>query len=116
MSTQFRSRSTQSGSLQIQIVLILAACIAGFAAGVKWHVGQDAIRESRRLEELNRQILMRHERQNKASAGHEADKERIRVQYITITKEVERIVEKPFYRDACLDDDGLRVLRSAITE
>jgi hypothetical protein len=43
--------------------------------------------------------------------GHEADKDKLRTEFLTITQTVEKIVEKPVYRDMCLDDcDGLRAL------
>ena len=38
-----------------------------------------------------------------------------RVEFRTITKEVEKIVEKPVYRDVCLDADGLRAVNAALT-
>lgn len=47
---------------------------------------------------------------------HEQFKEKERIRYVTITKNVDRIVKEPFYLtpDQCLDDDGLRELREAI--
>ena len=33
----------------------------------------------------------------------------------TITVEVDRIIDRPVYRDRCFDDDGLRALTSAVT-
>lgn len=38
----------------------------------------------------------------------------IDVQYRTIVKTVDRIVEKPVYGNVCLDDDGLRAANSAL--
>lgn len=49
-----------------------------------------------------------------ASANHEGFKEKERVVYQTITETVDRIVERPVYRAACFDDDGLRQLNAAI--
>jgi hypothetical protein len=51
---------------------------------------------------------------DKAAEGFERDRVEIRTKFVTITQEVERVVEKPFYRDACFDDDGLRQLSAAI--
>lgn len=36
------------------------------------------------------------------------------VQYATITKTVDRIVDRPVYRDVCLDADGLRNINAAL--
>lgn len=41
-----------------------------------------------------------------------ADREII---YRTITKQVDRIVDRPIYRTDCIDDDGLRSINEAIT-
>ena len=35
--------------------------------------------------------------------------------YRTITKTVDRIVDRPVYRSDCLDDDGLRIANEALT-
>ena len=41
-----------------------------------------------------------------------ADREII---YRTITKTVDRIVDRPVYRSDCIDDDGLRIANEALT-
>lgn len=101
-------------SLAIQLVLAALIFAAGAAGGIKWHAGQDAIKENARLQEIDRQRRQDEKRVDSAAAGHEADKGAIRTQWLTITEEVERVVEKPIYRDVCLDVDGLRVLSDAI--
>lgn len=101
-------------SLAAKLILLLVVAVGGFATGVKWHAGQDAIAEQAR--QLNQRAAERLRRQNSntAAAVHEADKVEIRTVFKTITEEVERVVEKPVYRDVCLDADGLRVIQSAI--
>lgn len=37
------------------------------------------------------------------------------VVYRTITKEVDKLVERPVYRNVCLDDDGLQRINEALT-
>lgn len=51
-----------------------------------------------------------------ASQAHEETKVVIETKFKTITKEVERVVNKIEYRNAaaCLDDDGLRVANESI--
>jgi hypothetical protein len=52
---------------------------------------------------------------NKAAGGHEQDKVRINTEFVTIEKEVERVVNQIEYRDrACLDADSLELLNRAI--
>jgi len=50
------------------------------------------------------------------SKALEEEKQNIKVKYVTIEKEVERIVDRPIYLRACFDDDGLRLANSALTK
>lgn len=90
-------------------------CAAVGAAGAwqtqEWRYGA---KEAARLEAIERDRRFAEKRVDVAAGGHEADKSELRTEFVEIVKEVERVVEKPVYRDACLDDDGLRVLRAAI--
>lgn len=96
---------------------LAAALIAGaLAAGGAWRV-QDwryGAKEAARLEEVARDRMRAEKNIDVAATGYEKDKARIRTEFITITEEVERVIEKPVYRDVCLDADGLRVLSDAI--
>lgn len=94
---------------------LLAACLAaGFGAGWQvqaWRWGSaDAERLAAQVQQAQQQAVQ----VDVAASSNEATKERIRVQFQTIYRDVDRVVEKPVYRDVCLDDDGMRVLRSAI--
>ena len=110
-------------SIAAKMVLLLAclmaglAClVSGFGAGVRWHAGQDAIKEQAR--EVNQRATERLRRQNSntAAIAHEADKIVIKKEFVPITQEVEKIVTQIEYRDrACLDPAGLRVIQSAIS-
>ena len=55
----------------IQIVLAIGIFVAGGAAGIKWHAGQDAIAENQRLEQVRIQ-----------AAAHRADERRQSTQVI----------------------------------
>jgi len=102
-------------NLQAMAIALIVTLAAGFAAGWKvqgwrWAASdRDAIEMARvREEQLRAEV-------DKASAGHEADRAKLRTEFRTIFQEVERVVEKPVYRDReCLDDAGLGVLRNAI--
>lgn len=92
----------------------LGAVVAGSTA---WQV-QDwrfGAKEGERLQAVREQAARNERVADKGAAAHEADRARIRKEFITITQEVERVVEKPVYRNVCLDDDGLRILERAIT-
>jgi hypothetical protein len=96
-----------------QLVAALAIFAGGIAAGIKWQIGvvatRDLAAQQAALKERARQL----DRIDVAATGHERDKAQIRTEFLTITQEVERVVQKPFYRDECFDDDGLQQLRAA---
>jgi hypothetical protein len=102
-------------SIAAKMVLLLACLVAGFASGVKWHAGQDAIKAQ--AAQVNQRATERLRRQNSntAATAHEADKVQIRTEFVPITKEVERVVTQIEYRDrACLTADGLHAINAAI--
>lgn len=49
-----------------------------------------------------------------ASEGYENDRSKTITKYRTIEVEVEKIVDRPVYRNSCFDDSGLRILQQAI--
>lgn len=49
----------------------------------------------------------------KASEDYEQSKETERVKTETITRTVQKIVERPIYINTCLDDDGVRLINEA---
>ena len=91
--------------------LILAA--AGFFGGWQvrdWQAGAD---DAERLRANAAAEIRRADAIDGAAAGFEQQKERIRVQTLTVTRDVERIVDRPVYLNQCLDDDGLRAVAAA---
>ncbi|WP_171500305.1 hypothetical protein [Acinetobacter guillouiae] len=53
---------------------------------------------------------------NKVSADYEQLKSEQRVKVETATREVQKIIERPVYQSVCIDDDGLRIINSLITD
>ena len=98
-----------------KLAIAIALLLAGFMAGVKFHVGITAQRDRDTQEAQAKETFRRLERGDQAAVAHEADKAKIRTEFLTITQEVERVVEKPVYRDVCFDDDGLRLIGAAIS-
>lgn len=50
---------------------------------------------------------------NQAGEEYEESKEVERVKTETITREVQKIVERPVYINTCIDDDGVRLINEA---
>jgi len=103
------------GDVYVYVAIALAAAIASGTA--VWNV-QNWRFDSQRLaaaEQVREVEKFRRQAANKGATAHEADKVRIRTEFVPITKEVEKIVERPVYKNICLDADGLAVLQQAIS-
>ncbi len=51
---------------------------------------------------------------NQASEDYEELKSEQRVKTETVTREVQKIIERPIYQQHCIDDDGLSAINSLI--
>ena len=54
------------------------------------------------------------QRTSTAVQQHAKVKTETEIRYVTVTREVEKLVERPVYLERCMDDDGLRVLNGQI--
>ena len=52
---------------------------------------------------------------NQVSADYEQVKSEQRIKVETVTREVQKIIERPVYNNVCLDDDGVSAINSLIT-
>ena len=52
---------------------------------------------------------------NQVSADYEATKSEQRVQVETVTREVQKIIDRPVYLNHCFDDSGVSAINSLIT-
>ena len=53
---------------------------------------------------------------NKVNADYEQLKSEQRVKVETVTREVQKIIERPVYSNICIDSDGLRSINSLIPD
>jgi len=60
-------------------------------------------------------LLAAAEKANKHAEYLEKERAKREIIYRTITKKVDRIVDRPVYIRNCLDDDGLRMANEALT-
>ena len=98
------------------VYAVLALAILGTLAGIGYKIREGG-KESVRLEwaESNRIARAAEEKKAQAAATKtEAVRVEIRYRTKTITKEVDKIVNRPVYQNICLDSDGLRLARCAI--
>ena len=101
--------------LGLWIATVLALFAAGFFTGARITAASyqaDIIKEQNATADL----LAAAARQANAQAEElEQARAKREIIYRTITKTVDRIVDRPVYRSVCLDDDGLRIANEALT-
>lgn len=111
----------QAGLAELQQIdmnpLLIVAIVSGtMSFGAAWTVQgwrYDA-KESQRLKDQQELAKLDRAKAQVASEGFEHDKSKNTVEFRTITKTVEKIVDRPVYLAQCFDDDGMRELRAAV--
>ena len=99
---------------------VAALAVIGALGGLYYKVSNDGYQRGKgevqgRWDEANRVARAAEEKKAQAAATKtEAVRVEIRYRTKTITKEVDKIVDRPVYRNVCLDADGLRLARCAI--
>ena len=96
---------------------LIAFVVGAIALAGIYAYGRSEGAKSVRLEwEEATRVQREKEAQRAAEAATELEKvkTKTKVVYRTITQEVDRVVEKPVYRDVCLDPDGLRLANAAL--
>lgn len=90
-----------------RLYFIIAGFVAAFGAGWLVHHWKT---EAGKTAAITRGV-------NKAAdASTDLEKYRVKTEivYRTITKQVDKIIDRPIYRDRCFDDDGLRLANAAL--
>ena len=101
----------------LYLAVATTVLVVGFAGWVKYQSGVAARAELARVEAATKTLAQQADRIDVAAVKNEVAKEAIRTRYITITKEVDRVIAKnPIFRDICFDDDGLRQLATATSQ
>lgn len=93
-------------------VAVLAGAL-GLAGGWRVQSWRWAAADAERIAAQAESDRLAREAADRVAVGFEAKREAIRVEQRVITREVDRVVEVPLYRNVCLDDAGLRVVAAA---
>lgn len=99
--------------LYVLLGLFLVGLLVGSVGAWKVQAWRQAALEHVRQAQQQRDTQKRMERVQEAASGHEDFKAKEEVRYVTITKIVTKLVDRPVYRNACFDDDGRRLLNDA---
>jgi hypothetical protein len=101
-------------SIAAKLILLIAVFVGGMGAGVKFHAGLVAERDLKATQEAAKVQIRRMDNIDAAANAHEKVKQVAKVRERIVVQEVERVIEKPVYRNVCMDDDGLRILSDDI--
>jgi len=94
----------------------LIAVGVGFAGGWKTQDWRYGAIEAKRLSAIAEAEKKRDKASYGASVTFEKGRTQVETRYQTITETIEKIVDRPIYRNVCLDPDGLQALRNAAAE
>jgi len=67
-------------------------------------------------DDQQKELAKAQDKANQASADYEKLKSEQRVKNEVVIKEVQKIIDRPVYRNVCIDDDGVRQLNSLIPQ
>jgi hypothetical protein len=98
------------GALAGAILIATASFGAGWKASSNSWKADMLAAEQAHADQLRAEI----DRSNIIAAALESEKGKSRVVYKTITKRVDKIIDRPVYLNQCFDADGLRLANSAI--
>ena len=97
----------------------VATLLVGLAIGLTgaWQVqeGRYARKEVARLEVEREAKKMREKTMYDASSSFESDRSKIQVKYIHDVQTIKEIIERPVYKNVCIDEDGLKIINQGLT-
>jgi hypothetical protein len=103
----------------IAIFFVLWACqiaYSNYLAGQLKEADSKCIAKVQEIEQKHLKALAAKQDQiNKVSSDYEAEKSKQRVQVETVTREVQKIIDRPLYQQHCFDDTGVQLINSLIT-
>ena len=99
-----------------KLKLIWAAVLAAFLFGAGWwlkglQVKVSAVAQTKAQAKAD---IQQAQRTSDAVQTHAQAQVQTEIRYVTVTKEVEKLVERPVYLERCMDDDGLRAINAQI--
>lgn len=103
-----------SPTLIIALAIAAASALAGFGAAWQVQAWRADAAELARLEavkDINRENATL---ANRGSTTFEKDRTQNETRTRTITVEVDKIIDRPVFRNVCVDPDGLRLLNAQI--
>lgn len=106
----------------IAIAVLIFACIGqlAYTNHLAGNLKKAEIQCQQKIQELKdsqqKELIKAQDKANQVSSDYEKLKSEQRVKNEVVIKEVQKIVDRPVYRNICIDDDGLRQLNSLISQ
>ncbi len=103
-------------ALKLKIAICAAVIALGLAFGTGWWLRGLQVKAAT-VDQTKVQAqadVQQAQRTSEAVQIHAEKKTETEIRYVTVTREVEKLVERPVYLERCMDDDGLRVLNAQI--
>ncbi|EPC7284413.1 hypothetical protein ACVBWA_001334 [Acinetobacter baumannii] len=99
----------------LAFLLVICLAVLNHKAGQLKEAEQKCQSQIQEIERKNLKALAEKQNQiNKVSAEYEQVKAEQSTKVETITREVQKIVERPVYKSSCIDDDGVQQLNELI--
>ena len=103
----------------LAVVLALMGVVGGaelngFSRGEAKITADWNIDKLKKIKESQDEIARIQTQLNTATADLEVAKNERQIVYKTITKRVDRIIDRPIYLNSCIDDDGMRLANAAL--
>lgn len=99
----------------LAFLLAISLAVLNHKAGQLKEAEQKCQSQIQEIERKNLKALAEKQNQiNKVSADYERVKAEQSTKFETVTREVQKIVERPVYKSSCIDDDGVQQLNELI--
>lgn len=103
-------------ALKLKLAICASVIALGLAFGTGWWLRGLQVKAAT-VDQTKAQAqadVQQAQRTSTAVQQHAQAKTETEIRYVTVTREVEKLVERPVYLERCMDDDGLRVLNAQI--
>lgn len=99
----------------LAIFLIIALAVLNHKSGLLKEAEQKCIAQIQKIEHAQVEALAKQQdKVNKVSADYEKLRSEQRAKVETVTRTVQKIIERPIYKSVCFDADGLSEINSLI--
>lgn len=99
----------------LAFLLVISLAVLNHRTGQLKEADQKCLNQIQKIEKKNLEALAEKQNQiNKVSADYERVKAEQSTKVETVTREVQKIVERPVYKSSCIDDDGVYQINELI--